>query len=222
MNKHPCAAHGCASLAVGFSTLCSRHRKTFTRHGHHEQSPVTVHELAPYVRKVAARQKANPESPAWSILAERWQRIEVWAQHVLQKYAEGHASVLRDVQAAQQVQNLAGTVGPQLVIQTALAVYMLAEADPRRFCSDRAFDFQLVRRVRGLTATNAGSYWDHKTRKTKRVYRDLAPRAVLSLAAHLKTAFGAPGIQLARMEQDRALAAREEQERLADALEALQ
>ena len=39
-----------------------------------------------------------------------------------------------------------------------------------------------MRRVRGLTLTNAGQYCDHKTGRIKRVYRDAKPKTTAYLA----------------------------------------
>lgn len=216
-----CAAIGCLSLSVGFSTLCTQHRKALTRHGHPGQSPVTVHELRPYLNKVAARQQANPSSPAWPILTDRWAVIIKHAQKTLAAYEGGRACNRYAILTAQQVRTLADSVAPTAVMQTALAMYLLAEDRPSRFVSDAGFGFQLVRRVRGLTTTNAGSYWDPKTRKTKRVYKDLPPRVVEVLAGQLKATFGAAGIQLVAFERQQMAAADVERRKLSAALEAL-
>ena len=216
-----CAASGCVSLSVGFSTLCTQHRKAQTRHGHSGQSPVTVHELRPYLNKVAARQQANPSSPAWPILTDRWAAIVKHSQQTLATYESGIACNRYAISAALQIRTLADSVAPTVVMQTALAMYLLADDRPSRFTCDAGFDFQLVRRVRGLTTTNAGNYWDPKTRKTKRVYKDLPPRVVEVLAGHLKAAFGAGGIQLAAFESQQVAAAAVVRRRLCEAMGAL-
>jgi hypothetical protein len=86
------------------------------------------------------------------------------------------------------------------VVETALAMFMLQELEPRRFRSDEAFRTQLVRRVRGLTEVNAGEYYDHASGKTKRAYRELTPRATAVLGLWLAEAFGGAGLHLARLE----------------------
>lgn len=107
------------------------------------------------------------------------------------------------------------------MVQTALAMFLLLRYHPHRFKSDRAFRHQLVRRIRGLVATNAGMYWDPKTRRTKRTYRDLPMRAVMLMADELVAAFGGPGLHLADLEKHREDALRDEQRKLADALGSL-
>lgn len=220
MSKY-CASSGCGSLAAGFSNHCTRHRKTITRHGHADQTAVTVHELAPYVRMVSNRMGANPASPAWGILEVRWKAIVTRSRSQVAAYQAGHVSIRPARLAAQQFLVLADAVPPSLVIQTALAMFLLAADRPRRFKSDKGLRHQLVRRVRGLAATNAGHYWDPKTRRTKRTYRDQPPRVVEVMATELVAAFGGAGMQLADLEKQRATKAQEEQRRLADALGAL-
>lgn len=220
MRKH-CASSGCGSLAAGFSNHCTRHRKNITRHGHADQKAVTVHELAPYVRLVSNRMRANPTSPAWEILEARWRAIVDRSRSLVAAYQAGRVSIRHTRVAAQQFLVLSDAVPPSLVIKTALAMFILAAERPHRFKSDKGLRHQLVRRVRGLAATNAGHYWDPKTRRTKRTYRDQPPRVVEAMASELVAAFGGAGMQLADLERQRVIKAQEEQHRLADALGAL-
>ncbi len=106
-----------------------------------------------------------------------------------------------DVRAAQELLKVAGHVDLRHVIETALGLYLLQDADPRRFRSDEAFLFQLVRRVRGLADVNAGEYYDHITGKQKRVYRDLPPRVTRVCGRLLNGVFGLPGYTFAKLER---------------------
>ena len=96
------------------------------------------------------------------------------------------------------------------------------EWEPRRFRTDRAFTVQLVRRVRALGNVSAGSYYDHRTDKVRRVYRELTPRAVLALGAWITEALGGPGLRLARMDVQTEERKREERQALYQALEVMQ
>ena len=60
---------------------------------------------------------------------------------------------------------------------------------PRRFVSDEAFRFQLVRMWRSQTSLSVGSTYDAKRDRTTGWYRDLPPRVVLYLAEILTTAY---------------------------------
>lgn len=217
-----CAVPGCSESAAGYSNLCRQHKQAQRRHGSPTQLAVTSHELRPYVALVDARKARNPNSEAWAILQARWGVVVDASRATLQRYAEGQASQRFAVQAAHHLRNVAENVEPWVVIKTALAMFILQEQHPRRFTSDDAFDFQLVRRVLRLAPTNAGTYWDQQDGKAKRVYRDVPPRTIRALAVPLKEAFGAPGLMLAVKEREETQRGADERKRLADALGDLQ
>lgn len=198
--------------------MCSKHSKNQIRHGHPEQLSVKVHELKPYIAAVQQRMHQNPSSAAWGILREHWAAVVGQAAEAVQAYEAGKVGNRVTRVAAQQLQALALTVPADSVMQTVLALYLMADARPHRFVSDRGFEFQLVRRVRGLTEASAGTYWDAATSKQKRVYRDLPPKVVEVYAHWLKAAFGAAGLQFAGLERNRATATSDKQKRLAEAL----
>jgi hypothetical protein len=101
-------------------------------------------------------------------------------------------------------------------------MFILQEQQPRRFTSDVAFDFQLVRRVLRLAPSNAGTYWDHEANRSRKVYRDVPPRVIKALAVPLKQAFGAPGLMLAAKEREDVQRGADQRRRLADAMGELQ
>ncbi|WP_245500971.1 hypothetical protein [Lichenibacterium minor] len=129
-------------------------------------------------------------------------------------------------QAASETVKLAEAVEAREIMATAFAVYLMADQQPRRFLSDTAFRVQLVRRLRGLTEANAGTWFDHKTGRTKRVYRELPPQAAGVMGEWIAKAFGAVGLFLARMDREQreaaALKADADRVKMAEALEALQ
>lgn len=104
------------------------------------------------------------------------------------------------------------------MINTALAMFLLWEQSPSRFMSDKAFNFQLARRVRGLAEANAGSHWSAKEGRIKRTYKDTPPRALECLAESLKVAFGVAGMRLAELEKKEAEGLKAERQQLNDAL----
>lgn len=125
------------------------------------------------------------------------------------------------VEAARQVDAIAGTVPPAVVVETCLAMVLLWSDAPQRFRSDLAFSHQLARRVRGLTDVHAGTYWNAKTQRTGRVYRDVPPRTTLVLAVWLREAFDKAGVQLAMLEREGRTAAAEEDRRIQEAIAAM-
>jgi hypothetical protein len=123
--------------------------------------------------------------------------------------------------AAHELQKLTGAVAPREIIETTLALFVMQDLEPRRFRSDKAFRTQLVRRVRGLTDLNAGTWYDHQTGKTKRAYKELNPRAAAVMAQWLANAFGGVGLHLATLEQTEADKKQQEQRALHAALSGL-
>lgn len=216
-----CRATNCESPRHGFSIYCQSHKQALRRHGSPGQRGVTVHELKPYVALIEARKAKNETSDAWSMLSARWDVVQDHARATLQSYAEGVPGHRAGRIAAHYLTTIGRNVEAWQVVRTSLAMYLLQDQNPSRFESDVAFDFQLVRRVRGLTDSNAGVYWDHETQKKKRVYRDIPPRAIHAMAQSLKTAFGAPGLMLAAKEREDVEKAREERKRMAVAMEGL-
>jgi hypothetical protein len=196
-----CAAGNCAETTAGYSQYCERHKRTVRRHGHANQTAITVAELKPYRERIAARRKKNPHSPAWGILGQRWGTVVEAAERTVAAYSRGQAAVRGDVLAAGHIQRLAVEAPSETVIDTALAMFLLREARPHRFKSDKAFNFELVRRVRALAESNAGTYFDQPSGKVKRVYRDILPGTMERLAVSLTEAFGAAGLQLAALDQ---------------------
>ena len=79
-----------------------------------------------------------------------------------------------------------------------------------------------MRRIRGLTEVNAGEWYDHRTGKTKRAYRDLSPRTTAIMADLLVQTFGAPGVMLAKREAQDLAKGKQQVAELGEAVEAMQ
>ena len=216
--SRPCAVVRCSAAAVGFSTLCEGHKRTLRRHGHAEQKGVTVFELQPFRQAVAARRAKNPDNPTWALLQARWETLTAHAAATLDASAMGVPMVSHERQAAQQLMSLRDSVPGVAVIDVAMAMFAMEAQRPARFKSDKAFGFQLCRRVRGLAEVNAGTSWSAKEGRMKRTYRDISPRVLDSLAACLKLAFGVAGMRLAELDKKDAEGERAERQKLNDAL----
>lgn len=216
-----CYVINCGRPRHGFSQYCQTHKQAQRRHGSPSQSAVSVHELKPFIDRVERRKSKNANSEAWGLMVVRWGVVQDHAQAVLQRLAEGLPGPRTERVAAHHLAVVGHQVEPWRVVRTALAMYLLQDHRPSRFESDTSFDFQLVRRVRGLADSNAGVYWDHREQRSKRVYRDIPPRAVIVMARSLKAAFGAPGLMLATKDREDALKAGQERKRMAAALEGL-
>ena len=167
------------------------------------------------------RMQKNADSTAWGILEERWEMIVKAAEEQEASYQQGGTYARHDREAGHELQKLAKSVPTGALIETTLALYLMQQEQPRRFKSDAAFDYQLARRIRGLTDANAGSYWDHEAQRMKRVYRDLAPRTIVAFSQHVKLAFGVAGVFVAKLERQEAEQKHNQQAALIEALENL-
>jgi hypothetical protein len=163
---------------------------------------VTSAELQPYLKTVRAHIRRNSKNTVWDQLDNLWQLLLDECERELHE-RRNRPAVAYDREAKEQLVKLKGAVKPRAAVEVILAVYLLQEFALRRFKSDDAFCFQLVRRIRGLSDVNVGSYYQHETRKTKRVYRDLSPRAARAFAGYLVDTFGRAGLYIARLELDR-------------------
>ncbi|WP_246688072.1 hypothetical protein [Methylobacterium sp. WL120] len=163
----------------------------------------------------------NEANPLWHQCEARWAAIIDHARHVIAASSGGRAGYRCERVAAQEVVKLADHVAPSDVVVTTLAAFVLIDHQPRLFRSDASFKTQLVRRVRGLTEVNAGSWFNAHTGKTKRAYRELTPRAVMVLAGWLSDALGAVGLTLADMERREHDHRQRERQAMAEALGSL-
>ena len=100
-------------------------------------------------------------------------------------------------------------------------MFMMQEMETRRFRSDAAFRFQLVRRVRALGDVNVGEYFDDETGKMKRVYREFSPRATTVMGQWIAEAVGVAGVRLARLEVQEEERTKSERMKLHQSLEEL-
>ena len=152
---------------------------------------------------------------------KRWLALANDARGRVHAYESGTASARANVTAAREIVRLADEVEPRLVVVTVAAMVLMQAEAPAWFMSSKAFDVQLVRRVRGLAPSNAPAYRDAKTGKSRRIYRELSPRAAVVMADWLRTTLGILGQRLAMMEREEREAEAKENAELGDALMAL-
>lgn len=216
-----CRVPGCDHRTSGWAAYCNAHKTRDRRHGHPLQDAVTKAELSGYTRLVQNRTAKNPDSPAWDRIAVRWHGLVDHCRGIVAMYGARRAVHRYHLQAAQEIIKIAEDVEPQEAVETALAMVMMYDLDPRRFRSDQAFRVQFVRRMRGLTDLNCGSWFDHTTGKVKKAYRDLPPKAAKIMASLLMETFGMVGLMLARLEKEQEAEDREEKKKLTEALKEL-
>jgi hypothetical protein len=212
-----CRAPGCSGEAGRYGRFCATHKARSRRHGEPEQRGVTVAELAPYLRRIRGRIARNADSPVWAICDARWEMVVENAEATLRQFNGGASGFRCERLAAQQVVKVAAEVAPRDVVTTTAALYLLQADHPHRFLSDKAFWFQLGRRVRGLASGNVRS-WAQPDGSIRKAYVELSPRAAECFAHWTAKALGPIGLHLARLEQQERDAVDQQRQELADAL----
>jgi hypothetical protein len=152
------------------------------------------------------------------MLCIRWEALIDIAKAEQDRYLTGVAHNRYEAEAWFNVAKIGAHATAMEVLEVALSMYLLQVENPRRFKSDNAFGGQLARRVRCLAPTSVGSYYDHKARKVKSVYRDAKPKTTAILARILQDTFGVAGLTVAHLERHEMDKQRKEQKALHDAL----
>lgn len=219
--NHYCIVPNCGQPTTGRSTKCNAHKLTLRRHGHPEQVAIQVTEYGPYRDTIRRLWRAEELAPFWAVVRARWCRCLREAEAIVAEYNRGKPLHRYSVRAAEELVKLDRNVPLEKLACTALALYMLEADYPRRFRSDDAFRFQLVRKVRGLDELAVGKTWNHKRREMRRVYRDLPPGIVRLLHEYLLATFGEAAAKLRDHERTRPRLEVVESQIMADAVRAL-
>jgi hypothetical protein len=209
-----CRVSGCARAATSrWSRYCSAHKSRARRHGHPDQVGIRKRDLQDYLAFIQGFRDRNPESAAWGLLEGRWRALEADCRAYEAAYLRGRPGSRHQLQAAREVIRLGASAPASVIIDTAIAMVMLEQSEPSRFRSDGGFLHQMVRMVRATADVSAGSRYDHRAGRVRRVYRELSPRTAVVLGGWLRETFGPAGLQLhgKRME----LLARERSEAVA-------
>ena len=197
-----CRVSGCSHKAASrWSRYCDSHKSRDRRHGDPIQETIITADLKPYLKLVRQRIDRNQGKPLWPLLEERWTALVDQCRRYLAVAGGGVPYERTRRKAYQELIKVADHVEARTVVETVLSLYLMLDQEPRRFRSHRGFLFQLVRRVRGLTDVNAGQWYDHRSGKVKRAYRDLPPRTAKFLGTMLVAALGGAGVYLADLER---------------------
>ncbi|ANY78906.1 hypothetical protein BB934_12360 [Microvirga ossetica] len=202
MSNYMCKAPGCCErAATRYGVYCNAHRSRQRRHGEANQDAISKADLKIYEQLVHDRIGKNKNKAIWQQLKARWGVIVQEAQEALEQSRKGTPMPSWKRTVAVELVKLSNTVEAEAVINTVLAIYLLQDHEPRKIKSDRAFRTQMVRRVRGLTKQNAGTWRDSSSGKTKIAYRELNAKAVDALSHKLVMAFGPTGVTIADLEK---------------------
>ena len=160
-----CRVQGCQQRCSRWGTYCNTHKSRNRRHGDPNQQTITTSDLKPHLSATRARIDRNQGQPLWPLLEDRWATLLDHCRSYLAMCERGVPFHRHQRTACYQVLKLADTVEPRIVVEVLLALFLMLDQEPRRFTSDRAFRFQLVRRVRGLSDVKVGEYYDHRSGK---------------------------------------------------------
>lgn len=198
-----CAAPGCTRATKSpYSKYCNSHSTRAKRHGDVRQATIFEHDLKPYRAMVAEERRRSRDTGKgaefWSLMAARWEAAVELARDTLGTYEMGVPMFYDQRRTASEIDGIAQEADVVAVVDTVIAMYLIAEFEPRRFSGHRGFLFQLVRRLRGLAEANCGTWQDYLTGKMKRVYRDIPAKATEQVAAVVVEALGSGALTFSR------------------------
>jgi len=204
-----CIVYGCLSTSNTYSQYCSTHKSKLRRHGHPEQGGITKSDLKPYLTHYQRILESNSQLNVWGQLDGLWLKL------VAQASVSKASTMLNKVrQAADEVTRLAADQVPGVIVKTVVAMFMMAEDQPKRFKDDRAFRTQLVRRVRALSQRNMTASKSARSGRVTRVYTELSPRVTEVMADWLSRIIGPSALLIVRREKEQEAKDREERMRL--------
>lgn len=202
MRHHPCKVPGCRlDAASQYGVYCHSHRTRLRRHGAVTQQAITKADLKLYRAHVRTRFEKNRDGPLAEQVLAQWHGLVKRARGFLDDYS-GKPTIGPAREAARELVKLGLALDAMDAVETVLAMYLMADAEPRRFAGHEGFLAQLVRRLRGLTTLNASTYLNPTTGREVRVYREMSPRAVRYMAGWIVEALGIIGLRFAKLDRE--------------------
>lgn len=172
MNR-TCKVPGCSKPTRSpQGTMCEAHRQRWRRHGDPKQEAIRKQDIAPLMKQVRDTIERDSSGQIEAGLKKLKSLLEAEASSTIAESRSGAMSSYR-LKTAHEIQRVLQNTDALTCASGIAAIYLLQERNSRRFASDRGFTFQLVRRFRALTDLNAGTYYNNKTGKVHRVYKDL-------------------------------------------------
>jgi len=159
--------------------MCETHRQRWRRHGHPLQKTIKKKDLKPYLRYVEGLIKRDTTGKIKVGLQRIRDLIHAEAYTVYADFYErGRAMNARWVKACTEILRVLKSSDPSKPAIVIAAMFLIWADKPYLFVSDRGFYFEMVRQFRSLMPYNTGSYWNQRTGKVHKVYKDLSPRVV--------------------------------------------
>ena len=171
--------------------MCETHRKRARRYGDPRLSHcLTKAELLPYLRQVRRIIRRGNQEKVETALAKIKQKL---ADSVHDELAERATWIFRGplwvLQALEEIKRVVPDVD---AIESGIliaACFVSRMHEPRRWPSDRAFVFDLVRSWRKQTNLVSRSYWSAAKQRPIKTYQELRPATVETIGEMLIDAY---------------------------------
>ncbi|CAO4136211.1 hypothetical protein [Methylorubrum extorquens] len=214
-----CRVEHCnAKTNTPYGVYCGKHDAAMRDHGDPEQQGITKAHLKPYIEIIRAKRAKHPDNKAWLMMEAKWNNLVDRCQETLANIPYMNAYNRRGMR---EIRKVGIHVEPSKVVDTILGMYLMDYLEGRRFKSDQAFRFQLVRRVRGLTTLNSKSWPDKNGGKPKIAYDKLPPKASKVIATLINESLGSAGATIAKIVKEDDEKERQERLEYYNALEGL-
>jgi hypothetical protein len=203
-NNDLCRCPGCSRAARSRrSVYCEKHNSRNRRHGDPQQSTVTRKELQPYIEFIERLIKKETTGKLEEALKKIRGCLFNDAKDVEIDYSQrGKALPMNWLKAHREIMAVFRSTDWRKPAVLLASLFLLQYDKPHRIASDRGFIFEAARLFRSLSPQSVGSYWNHRTGKVHKVYKDMSPRAVNVLGTLLVDAY-APWMGTVKQQWDR-------------------
>ncbi|RWP11018.1 hypothetical protein [Mesorhizobium sp.] len=219
-NRSMCRVDGCYRASAKFSHLCEYHRNVNRVHGDPRQSGVTKTELKPYqnaIREYLAR-RSGPSAEA--VIRKDWGRVAGRAEEFLEAANRGRPHNVHERRAAQIIVSVGKNYHAMEIAILCMALGYFYAAQPRRWASERGFQYQAARMLRRLAQGETDYTWRPEGTMVRSSAKRCPPLVTRALWSSIEaTNFIGYGIQISReIEKGREL---KRKDRIADLREIL-
>ncbi|ESX29463.1 MULTISPECIES: hypothetical protein [unclassified Mesorhizobium] len=194
-----CRVDGCYRAPTKFSHLCEYHRNVDRVHGDPRQRGVTKTELKPYqkaIRDYLAR-RSGPRAEA--VIMGDWDRVTRRAEEFLEAGNRGRPQNVHERRAAQMIVSVGKDYHAMEIAILCMALGYFYADQPRRWASDRGFQYQAARMLRRLAQGETDFTWRPEGTMVRSSTKRCPPSVTRALWSSIEaTNFIGYGIQIRR------------------------
>ncbi|MDW9821543.1 hypothetical protein [Sinorhizobium meliloti] len=215
-----CRVDGCYRAPTKFSAMCEYHRNVARVHGDPSQKGITKADLKPYLKVIRDYTSKRSGPRAEAVVQRDWERLVRDAERFLEAIGRGKPHNKHQRKAAEIVVDASGEHHAMDVAVTLMALGYFYADQPRRWASDKGFQFQAVRMFRKLAKSEANYTWTSGGRMIRSSAKRCPQEVTRALWASIEaTHFIGYGIQIRQqVEKERAM---KQKDRIADLREIL-